>query len=794
MFYPVASNSYIMKYFSLLFLLLSIKISAQNNFSIKGKVIDNNKLPVFASVRLIKDTKIISYTITDDQGNFELKNIKSGTYRFNISSMGYKDYNLSIHLNSDINLNEIKLQTDTKILNDVVIKIYKRVIKPTNKGIILQVAGTEMANKQATTEILQIAPSVSLQNGLEILGDRHIKLTLNGQEVPISEDKVLDFINKIKPRNIKKIEIIDNGNASFEGEQSAQINIYTKNITGINGGAAITVSNNKYWGNHEEFMINSMKNKWQYFLYIDNAFHISEINDTITQNIDNDLSHYILKNQKLDRVTQGITANIGYQLDNLKHIFFLYDYNANNDENLLKHSIDKVSTPLVLDSIIKTKANLERLYHTHTLSLGYSQILDTLHSTLKLNASMAFTDYKIPQTEQQDFYRNNILSASDIYNNNKIYSNIISGIKADWDKYLNKNTELIIGGKWSQIDIDDQIDYHYQGTDGNMHQKLKFLFRQNIGALYTNVSFVWNKYQVSSGLRSEFTNTDFGKNDINENNRQYLRLLPNLKISRKFTKIHYIYISFARKLNRPSFYLFNPEEIIYNKNNRFVGNPDLLPIDIYRFQAGYYYNRQYAFNFRYDYQLDNIIFTEQYNDAGGYLLKHPVNSGERINAVIDISFPIQTFQWWKIYNKLSGAYSDYHTTLYPDNDFSSYYYYFNSSNRFRFKRINMSLNLNYMSERKHLNTTYQPVFSINWDLNYITANKKWQFYLGINDLFNTARSEYQSIYDNIIIDTYSKYLTREIIFGITYMFRSGNKIQKTKTDDILKEEKNRSSR
>ncbi len=776
------------------FIIITKVLFAQNNFYITGKLIDNKKLPVFASVRLIKDAKIISYAITDDQGNFELKNIKSGTYRLNISSMGYKNCDLSIHLNSDINLDEIKLQTDKKILNEVVIKTYKKVIKPTNKGIVLQVAGTEMSKKYSTTEILQIAPSVSLQNGLEILGDRHIKLTLNGQEVPISEDKILEFINRIKPRNIKKIEIIDNGNASFEGEQSAQINIYTNNITGMNGGISMTVFNNKYWGNHEEFMINYMKNKWQYFLYLDKSSHISEINDTIVQNIHNNFFHHIIKNQKLDRVERGITANITYQLDSLKHISFLYDYILDDDENVTTNSIDKVLITQNQDSIIKTNANLERLYHTHTLSLGYSQILDTLHSTLKANASMAFTNYKIPQTEQQDFYRNNILSASDIHQNDKVYSNIISGIKADWDKYLNKNTELIIGGKWSQIDIDDQIDYHYQGTDGNMKQKLKFLFRQNIGALYTNVSFLWNKYQVSTGLRSEFTNTDFGKYDVNENNRQYVKVLPNLKISRKFTQKHYTYISFARKLNRPSFYLFNPEEIIYNKNNRFVGNHDLSPVDIYRFQAGYYYKRQYAINFRYDYQTDNIIFTRQYNDAGGYLLKHPVNSGKRVNAVVDISFPIRMFKWWKIYNKLSGAYSDYSTALYPDSDFSSYYYYFSSSNRFHLNRIDMSLDLNYKSENKYLNTLYRPSFTINWDLNYTTTNKKWQIYLGINDLFNTSRSEYQSIYDNIIINTYSKYLTREIIFGITYMFKLGKNTQRRKTDDILKEEKNRSGR
>ena len=787
-----------MKKYLLIFIVVkSFLLSAQNKelYHLSGKVFDEKKAPVeLATVRLLQNNKTYRYAITDSLGNFQLKNIKTGIYIIQIDFLGYLTFKQFVTVKTDRYLKPIILKIDAKALDEIVIKSYKQIVKPTNKGLVLQVAGTEMARKQSTTEILQIAPSVSLQNGLEILGDKHIKLTLNGQEVPIDYDKVLDFISKIKPRDIKKIEIIDNSNASFEGEQSAQINIYTNNVIGMNGGVGVTVFNNKYWGHHDEIMINYMRNRWQYFLYIDNAFHKSEVLDTIDKNIHDNIFHHTVKNQNLDRVERGVTANIGYELDSLKHISFLYDFALNNDENLVMQSEGKIVTPQMLDSIIQNKTNLDRLYHTHTLSLGYLQILDTLNSTFKINAGLAFTDYKVPRIENQFFYHNGQLAGEDQYQNDKIYSNIIGGLKVDWDKNFANNTELLIGGKWSQINIDDQIDYHYQGIDGSTHQLLTFLFRQNIAAIYSNMFFKWKKIQISTGLRSEFTDTYFGKNIVNENNRRYFRWLPNIKVSRKFNKKHYVYASFARKLNRPSYYQFNPEVIIYNKSERFEGNPDLLPVDIYRFQTGYYYKNQYAVNLRYNFQLDNIIYTKQYDETNKYLLSKPVNSGERINAVIDFSFPFHPYKWWTIYNKLAGAYSDYKTPIYPDNDFSSYYYYFSNSNQFRFNNFNMTLDANYMSKNKYLNTVYEPVFSLNWIMTYSTKNKKWDFYLAISDIFNASHSKYQSIYDGITINTYDKYLTRQISFGITYLFHSGQKTKNEETEDILDEEKNRTGR
>lgn len=766
----------------------------ENTFIVKGKIIDekNNGIEMVA-VRVFNNNKTIRYAITDSLGNFIITKIPKGQYTFEADFLGYSSYKQPITIEKDFILENIVLKNKAESLGEILLKSRKKIIKPTNKGIILNVTGTEMEHKHATIEILELAPNVSLQNGLEILGNKNIKLTVNGQEIPIQYDKVLDYIDKIKPRNIKKIEIIDNSDASFEGEQSAQINIYTKNTTGINGGVNTTVFNNKYWGIKNEAMINYQKNHWQYYVYMYRSNHTSEINNETEQNILDEIYHSILEKHKLDRKEKGFTFSTNYQIDTLKSINFLYDYNLNNDENVVINSLDKITTNQTQDSVIQTDINLDRFYHTHTFSLGYKQILDTLNSHLNLSVSLALTDYKTPEIEQQYFFQNNRLLTYNIYENNKKYSNVISGLKSEWNKNFAHQTELLIGGKLSTVQMDDQIDYFFKDADTNITQLHQFLFRQDIEALYVNYYFKIKKYKFSSGIRNEFTQTYFGKEDVKEYKRDYVRILPNFKISRNINKNYFAYISFARKLNRPSYYQFNPEIIIRNSTERFSGNPDLLPVDIYRFQTGIYYQKKYSINIRHDYQLDNIIYEKTYNTTENYTMIRPVNTGERTNTVIYLSIPVQPYKWWKIYNNITGGYSNFNTDIYPNQDFSSYYFTYSSNNQFNFKKVNVSLNANYKSKNKYLNKTYEPSFTLNCSLNY-KANDHWYFQIGVNDVFDSNRSKYQSIYDNLIINTDSRYLSRSARISITYMFSKGKHTQQHQREDILEEEINRSGK
>ena len=84
--------------------------------------------------------------------------------------------------------NAEKKQNDslkTKEIEKIVIKGKKKQIEQTEKGIVLNVSGTSLEQKDNASEILKFSPNVSQTSGLKVLGSNRIQIILNGKEVKI---------------------------------------------------------------------------------------------------------------------------------------------------------------------------------------------------------------------------------------------------------------------------------------------------------------------------------------------------------------------------------------------------------------------------------------------------------------------------------------------------------------------------------------------------------------------------------------------------------------------------------
>src|SRR5690606_9613086 len=100
---------------------------AQKNFSIKGKISDENKKPIEAVtiyLSTVNDSTLINYTITDVKGEFDLQINKVEVPTFIVASMlGYVDYSKQFPSITDhIQLGELFLIEDSNTLDEMVIK------------------------------------------------------------------------------------------------------------------------------------------------------------------------------------------------------------------------------------------------------------------------------------------------------------------------------------------------------------------------------------------------------------------------------------------------------------------------------------------------------------------------------------------------------------------------------------------------------------------------------------------------------------------------------------------------
>ncbi|QSB27127.1 TonB-dependent receptor [Flavobacterium sp. CLA17] len=101
-------------------LLAGTKVWSQEKATIKGQItLKNNESPENISV-VLKGTK--SGTTTDEEGNYNLKNIIPGTYILKVSSVGYITQEKSIVLNEGDNLTQnFTISTNSEDLTEVVV-------------------------------------------------------------------------------------------------------------------------------------------------------------------------------------------------------------------------------------------------------------------------------------------------------------------------------------------------------------------------------------------------------------------------------------------------------------------------------------------------------------------------------------------------------------------------------------------------------------------------------------------------------------------------------------------------
>ena len=76
-------------------ILMITKVTAQNNFSITGKITnkDTRALPsIQITVTNVADNSVAKIEITDADGNFSIQNLKEGNYKVVVDDMEYSPY------------------------------------------------------------------------------------------------------------------------------------------------------------------------------------------------------------------------------------------------------------------------------------------------------------------------------------------------------------------------------------------------------------------------------------------------------------------------------------------------------------------------------------------------------------------------------------------------------------------------------------------------------------------------------------------------------------------------------
>ena len=113
---------------------------------------------------------------------------------------------------------------------------------------------------------------------------------------------------------------------------------------------------------------------------------------------------------------------------------------------------------------------------------------------------------------------------------------------------------------------------------GNVGDPLNYDATERIGAVYAMATYNIGAIDIVGGLRAEHTNQGYvlkyPRSTQGEGNQTYWDFLPDLHLKYHLTKKMNLHLSYARAINRPSFFEIVPYTII-NEDYKEKGNPDL---------------------------------------------------------------------------------------------------------------------------------------------------------------------------------------------------------------------------
>jgi hypothetical protein len=203
----------------LLFLLISpIILLAQTptKINIKGQVADtSNTILPFATVLILqpKDSSMVNFTRSDENGNFEFKNVRNQAYLIKATFVSYLPYQelTAISPNPVLDLGKIKLKLITKELYEVVIKTAKAPISIKGDTIEYDARKFKVPPGSSVEDLLKKLPGFQIdgEGNIKAQGENVSKVTVDGKQFFSGDAKLAtknlpaEAINKVQVFNDK---------------------------------------------------------------------------------------------------------------------------------------------------------------------------------------------------------------------------------------------------------------------------------------------------------------------------------------------------------------------------------------------------------------------------------------------------------------------------------------------------------------------------------------------------------------------------------------------------------------
>lgn len=783
-----------MKNFQLIvFLVLtSIASFAQKKVSLNGRILDKQQPVEFANVTLTKmsdTTKVMYFAVTDSIGKFHFQLHEQGDFILKTSLIGYLPFRKKINVgNADLDLENIQLSTDNKLLGEVVISAQKRLIEKTDEGFIVNAAANITQIGGTATDLLKSTPTISVDaDGSITLRGKTPLILVNGRNSKLAN------ADQIPASSIESIEVINNASAKYDANaQSGIINIILKKNAqnGTNGAIALGVGEGSRGRISSSGLLNHRTDKWNVGLAYDNRF--AGRTKHITTNRTNFLlpeNYQINQDRHDERVErlQNIKLNLDFQPNEKNIISFEAIGNVQGQDN-----DEKLNSLILKQNKGFTSANdrhsLEyRRSKVGEFALNYNRKFSEPKKSLSASATTSIEKGRENTDIDTQQLSESATKIGDVFyqKTHNYEDDVISNIIVDYATPIGLTGVFETGYKGTfrsvknDYEISDKRDNAYVTNAASSNI---FNFNEQINAVYAlyNAHLGSERWRYELGLRAEQVHNN-GQTQDNSTKftNKYLKLFPTVNLSYKVSEGQSWKLSYGKRINRPSLGDFNPFVDITDALNPHSGNPNLKPEIVHAAELGY--NKEWdkatlTSNAFYRHSTNTIRQFLQ-PVGNGIVLRLPINIGTadsyglesvvtaKPSRIYDFNASLTLFE-----QVFGGSNVSSNTPLNAFNWFGKLI-----NNVTMGKNGKLQIIGNYTSAATTPQGNLTPIYYA--DLGYQQKLGKGNARLGlvVVDIFNTLTSGGKTLTSEFITNRTQKADTRAFMLTFAYSFKSGFK-------------------
>lgn len=550
-------------------------------------------------------------------------------------------------------------------LKEVEIRAKKQMMELHPDKMVVNVQSMITAATSNTLEVLERIPGVSVnQNGeISLNGRSGVLVLIDNKTMYLSPQDLAAYLKSIPGNRVDKVELMDNPPARFDANGAAVVHIRLKKNRneGLTGNLSSRFSQGRYSRTSNSVNISYYRKKINTYInatYDTEKFFNTDVYDRHFFNANKQLTGNVdLFNKQLykgygyninggldysfsEKTTAGITMSLN---ESWRKGWFNYDSKAFDADGIGEESIMGTSSGTDKRSLPGVNLNM-----SHKFSKERELTADVNYLRNRSFGDRFMNNYYYSASHNMD-------SATSFIYMMPVVSEIYVG-KADYSYNLPKDLKIEGGIKASFIN-NENINEHYDVKNDSKFQdesrSSHFHYRENINAVYFNITKMWRRVGLQAGVRGENTNTrgvQLGNEEVEHSDyrRSYNGLFPSLFINYKLDSAgkRSLVVSFNKRINRPNYQLLNPFVYFRDEYSLTTGNPFLKPQTQYRYEIKYQHKQWLWTALSYN-RFVNVIFPAT-EARGALFVSRPDNVGKGYMIILNTGMNVPVNSWWQM--------------------------------------------------------------------------------------------------------------------------------------------------